>query len=159
MLIAAPMRAKEYTINPIKARSRNPMTVVASMSCRASAGSSTGVLPRRTMWSGPRTAAAGLVGMIWPIAIQSNRWRSAARRCFAVGADRARHNFLDLGGNVNALDVAELRHALRREPVEKLRRRARVGAARVCVANLGSEEFEEAIGSTGAGSGDKGGGV
>ena len=70
-------------MRPIKARSRNPMTVVASipsMSCRASAGSSTGVLPRRTMWSGPRTAAAGMVGMIWPITIQSNRWRSAAAR-------------------------------------------------------------------------------
>ena len=63
-------------MRPIKARSRKPMTVVvsiASMSWRASAGSSTGVLPRRTIWRGPRTAAAGLVGMIWPITIQSNR--------------------------------------------------------------------------------------
>jgi hypothetical protein len=50
---------------------------------------------------------------------------------------------------VNALDVAELHHALRRKPVEKLRRRARVGAARVRVADVGGEEFEEAIGSTG----------
>src|ERR1700735_5006197 len=52
-------------MSQIKARSRKPMIVVASialMSCRASAGSSTGVLPRRTMWSGPRTAAAGLAG-------------------------------------------------------------------------------------------------
>jgi hypothetical protein len=58
------------------ARSRRPMTVevfIASMSWRASAGSSTGVLPRRTIWRGPRTAAAGLTGMIWPITIQSNR--------------------------------------------------------------------------------------
>jgi hypothetical protein len=37
---------------------------IASMSCRASAGSSTGVLPRFTTWRGPRTAPAGLVGMI-----------------------------------------------------------------------------------------------
>ena len=59
------------------------------MSWRASAGSSTGVLPRRTIWRGPRTAAAGLTGMIWPITIQSNKCRNAARRSFAVGADRA----------------------------------------------------------------------
>ncbi len=26
-----------------------------------------------TTWRGPRTAAAGLVGMIWPMTIQSNR--------------------------------------------------------------------------------------
>src|SRR5271166_6202722 len=53
-------------MRPISARSRKPMIVVvsiASMSWRASAGSSTGVLPRCTMWRGPRTAAAGLVGM------------------------------------------------------------------------------------------------
>ena len=35
---------------------------IASMSWRASCGSSTGVLPRRTIWRGPRTAAAGLTG-------------------------------------------------------------------------------------------------
>jgi hypothetical protein len=37
----------------------------------------------------PTFAVAGLVGMIWPITIQSNRWRKAARRSFAVGTDRA----------------------------------------------------------------------
>ena len=47
---------------------------------------------------------------------------------------------------MKALDRRELRHALGREPVEKLRRRARIGAARVRVADVGSEEFEEAIG-------------
>ena len=60
-------------IKPISARSRRPMIVVASiasMSCRASCGSSTGVLPRRTIWRGPRTAAAGLTGMIWPMTSQ-----------------------------------------------------------------------------------------
>jgi hypothetical protein len=31
----------------------------------------------------------GLTGMIWPITIQSNKWRKAARRNFAVGVDRA----------------------------------------------------------------------
>ena len=67
--------------------------------------------------------------------------------------------FLDVGRDMNARDLVELRHALRRQPVEKLLGRACVGAARVRVANLGGEEFEEAIGSTGAGRGDEGGGV
>jgi len=48
-----------------------------------------------------------------------------------------------------------LRHALRREPIEKLRRRARIAASRVLVADIGGEEFEDAIGSTGAGCGNK----
>jgi hypothetical protein len=55
---------------------------------------------------------------------------------------------------MNARDVAELRHALHREPVEKLLRRALVGAARVHGANRGGEEFEEAIGRARAGRGD-----
>jgi len=44
------------------------------------------------MWRGPRTAAAGLVGMICPVTIQSNKCFSAAKRSLAVGADRARCN-------------------------------------------------------------------
>ena len=63
------------------------------------------------------------------------------------------------GRDVNALDAGKLRDALPREPIEKLRRCPRIGAARVCVADIGGEEFEEAIGSTGAGRGDEGGGV
>ena len=62
-------------MRPIKARSRKPMTVVVSIVNEMArlGGSSAGILPRRTMWRGPRTAAAGLIGMIWPITIQSNR--------------------------------------------------------------------------------------
>jgi len=89
---AHPWAAVLWTIKPISARSRRSMTVVvsiASMSCRASAGSSAGVSSRRTMWRGPRTAAAGVVGMIWPMTSQSNKWRSAAKRSFAVGSARA----------------------------------------------------------------------
>jgi len=80
--------------------------------------------------------------------------RGQAQLCGRRGSSAVQ--LLDVGRDVNALDVGELRHALRREPVEKLRRRARVGAARVRVANLGGEEFEEAIGSTGASRSDKG---
>ena len=60
---------------------------------------------------------------------------------------------------MNALDRRELRQALRREPVEELHGRARICAARVWVADIGGEEFEEAIGSAGAGRGDKCGGM
>ena len=64
--------------------------------------------------------------------------------------------FLDVGRDVNALDVRELRHAFGREPIEKLRRRARIGPARVRVADVGGEEFEEALGSVVAEVGDDG---
>jgi len=53
---------------------------------------------------------------------------------------------LDIGGDMHAFDGRKLRHAARVKPVEEFDRRARIGAARVRVANVGSEEFEEAIG-------------
>ena len=40
---------------------------------------STGVLPRLTLWVGPRTEAAGLVGITWPITSQSNSRRTAGQ--------------------------------------------------------------------------------
>ncbi|MCP2086134.1 UNVERIFIED_ORG: hypothetical protein J2Y81_002151 [Paraburkholderia sediminicola] len=54
---------------------------------RASVASSAGVFPFFAVWLGPRTAAAGLCGTIWPVTSQSNRWRIAASRCLTVGAD------------------------------------------------------------------------
>jgi hypothetical protein len=53
---------------------------------------------------------------------------------------------LDIGGDMDALDIREPRHALGVKPVAEVQRRARIGAARVRVADVGSEEFEEAIG-------------
>jgi hypothetical protein len=51
---------------------------------------------------------------------------------------------------VNGIIVGrELRHSLRREPIEKLRRRARKGSARARAADPRDEDFEEAIGRTG----------
>jgi len=32
----------------------------------------------------------GLIGTTWPLTNQSNRWRSAARRCLTVGAASSR---------------------------------------------------------------------
>jgi hypothetical protein len=57
---------------------------------------------------------------------------------------------------MHALDRCELRHAASREPVEEFFRRARIGAPRVRVPDLGREEFKEAIGGALAGGGDKG---
>ena len=59
---------------------------------------------------------------------------------------------------MNALDRRELRHALRRKPVEELDSRARIGAARVRIADIGGEEFKKAIGGALADGGDEGGG-
>jgi hypothetical protein len=64
---------------------------------------------------------------------------------------------LDIGGDMHALDCRDLRHAASREPVEEFQSRARIGAARVRVANVGGEEFKEAIGGARAGGADKGG--
>ena len=58
---------------------------------------------------------------------------------------------------MHALDRRELRDAVRLEPIEEFRRRARIGAARVRVADLRGEEFEEAIGGALAAGGDEGG--
>ena len=80
-------------MSAIKARSRKPACVLVSMLAsrrRASSASSTGVLPDFTTCDGPRTEAAVLIGTIWPITSQSNRCRSAARRCLTVGGDSAR---------------------------------------------------------------------
>jgi hypothetical protein len=51
---------------------------------------------------------------------------------------------LNIGGDMHALDGRELRHAVRVKPVEEFDRRARIGAARVRVADIGDEEFPKA---------------
>ena len=113
------------------------------------------VLPRRTTWRGPRTALEGLVGLTWPITIQSNKWRKAARRNFR-GLRGARFlQLLDIGGDMHALDRREPRHAASREPVEEFDGGARIGAARVRIPDLRGEEFEEAIGGALTGRGDQ----
>ena len=56
------------------------------MSLRHSSASSTGVLPVFTTCFGPRTAAAGFIGITWPVMSQSNSIRTAASCCFTPGA-------------------------------------------------------------------------
>src|SRR3546814_11463564 len=75
-----------------------PAGVVASItssSRRASSAASTGVLPRRTLCAGPRTDAAGFVGMTWPVTRQSTR-SSEERRVGQESLSR-----LDVGGRGN----------------------------------------------------------
>ncbi len=58
---------------------------------------------------------------------------------------------------MHALDRRELRHALRREPIEEIRRGARIGATRVRIADSGGAEFTETLGGLLAAGGDDGG--
>src|ERR1019366_8091179 len=52
---------------------------------------------------------------------------------------------LDIGGDMHALDRRKLPYPSRGEPVEKFHGGARIGAARVRIADIGGEEFKEAI--------------
>ncbi len=126
-----------------------------SSNARASSGASTGVLPRRTLCDGPRTDAAGFAGTTWPVTSQSNRWRIAARRCFAVGAACVARLLLDPGGDVQRLHGRDRRHAMILAPGQEVGHGAAVGAARVRVADVGGEEFKEAERGALAGSGDQ----
>ena len=60
---------------------------------------------------------------------------------------------------MNALDAASCVTPFAASQSKNSVGRARIGAARVRVADIGGEEFEEAIGSTGAARGDERGGV
>ena len=62
---------------------------------------------------------------------------------------------LNIGGDMHALDGGDVRDAARLQPIEKLDGSARIGAARVRVADVGGEEFKEAIGGALAGDRDQ----
>jgi hypothetical protein len=64
---------------------------------------------------------------------------------------------LDPGGDVHRLHGGDRRHAGARAPGQEFIGRAGVGAARVRVADVGREEFEEAHAGALAGRGDEGG--
>ena len=59
---------------------------------------------------------------------------------------------------MHALDRRELPYPSRGKPIEELDGGARIGSARVRIADIGGEEFKEAIGGALADGGDKGGG-
>ena len=127
-----------------------------SSSVRASAGSSTGVLPLRALCAGPRTEAAGLSGTTWPMTSQSNRWRIAASCCFTVGAACVWRLPLDPGGDVQRLHRGDRGHAVVLAPRQEVGHGAGVGAPGVRVADGGGEELEEADAGPLAGRGHQG---
>src|SRR3954467_12753088 len=124
-------------MTPIKARSRRPTTVEVSMLSirrRACSSFSTGVLPRRTTYFGPRTAYAGLTASTWPTTSQSNSMRTAARCCLTVGLAA-----VSCSASVSTSDDDGLF-----EPREERARGPIVGHAGILVADGGGKEFEEA---------------
>ena len=89
----APTRAKVNDINPIRARSRSPMTDVVSMDSsrsRASSLDNTDVFPFLTECLGPRTTEAGFQGRIWPLhqLIEEHTQRRQVLLYGRVGKDR-----------------------------------------------------------------------
>jgi hypothetical protein len=126
-----------------------------SSSARASAGSSTDVCPDVTMCRGPRADAAGLTGTTWPVTSQSNRWRIATSRCLTLGAASSRVpasiQVATWTGWTAAIDGT----ADARVPGQEFIRGAGIGPARVRVADVGREEFEEAHRGALAGCHDK----
>jgi hypothetical protein len=85
--------ANEGAINTINARFRNSIGVVTLMlssSYRALVASSTGVLPWRAVWLGPRTGAAALCGTTWSVTCQSNRTPKETDWSFRAQADGRR---------------------------------------------------------------------
>ena len=115
-----------------------------SSSARASAGSSTGVCPDVTTCRGPRTDAAGLTDTTWPVTSQSNRWRIAASRCLTLGAASSRVPASIQVATCTGWTAAIDRHAGNRAPGQEFIGGAGIGPARVQVADIGGEEFEEA---------------
>ena len=98
----------------------------------------------------------GSRGILPETVSQSNQTllqRGEEKPCGRRGSRLAQ--FVNVSVDAKALDRSELRHALRRQPIEKLYRRARIGAARVRVADRGGEEFEEAIRGARAARGDE----
>ena len=66
---------------------------------------------------------------------------------------------LDIGGDMHALDRRELSYPSRGKPIEEFDGGARIGAARVRIADIGGEEFKEAIRRALADGGDEGRGA
>jgi hypothetical protein len=145
------------SIGRIRARSRTPTTIDVSMmssNAPASEGSSTGVCPDVTTCRGPHRRGQvdrhHLAGH-QPVEQMTDRSEPLldARRGELARAD------LDPGGDVHRLHGRDRWHAGGGAPGQKFLSGPGVGAARVRVANLGGEEFEEAHRGALAGSGDE----
>ena len=73
------------------------------------------------------------------------------KRSFAVGAERALGELLDIGGDMRTFDGGDARPPGTSQQIEEFDGGARIGAARLRIANVGGEEFKEAIGRALAG--------
>ena len=73
--------------------------------------------------------------------------------------DRRRRHFpaelLDIGGDMDRLNVPELARPVLRAPLQKVACSARICRPRVPVADVDREEFQEALGGRPAGRGDQ----
>ena len=112
-------------MRPIKARSRNPtgfVTSIESSSARASEGSSTGVLPRFTLWDGPADGGGGVhrhdLAGDQPVEQVADRGEALLH-----GGGRAlAAELLDVGGDMQRLHVGDRRDAGRLAPGQKFPR-------------------------------------
>jgi hypothetical protein len=125
-----------------------------SKSWRASSGERIGVLPRFTTCLGPSNHR----GRIAPddLADHEPVEQHAHRR--QVLLDRGRRvglaQVLDVGGDVDRLEAAELAEAADLAPAEKLGNSPGVGVPGIAVADVGGEELEKAAAGVIAGGGD-----
>jgi hypothetical protein len=116
-----------------------------SNSRRAYLGESTGVLPFFTMCFGPRTEAAGFVGITWPTTSQLKRWRMAAGKPLLGRWSRPfTRQVLNVCRDVQRLHSGEGLNARRLAPRQELPRALSIGAPGVRISDIGGEELDEA---------------
>jgi hypothetical protein len=135
-------------------RSRKVSVGMLSRSVRHSLPSRTGVLPVFTTCFGPRTAAAGFSGTIWPVIKPVEQHPHGGELLLHV---RCRMRLLagfNVAGHVDGADRHQCEAALI-APGEKLLARTRIGSSRVRVADVGGEEFQIAPRGLVAGVGDQ----
>ncbi len=113
-------------------------------------------MPRRTTCLGPRTACAGIDGEDLaddqPVEQHADRREVLLHR--RLGGRRLQR--LYIGGDVHGLDVGELADAVLLDPGEERAHGPVIGHARVLVADVGGEEFQEPARGVIAGIGDHG---
>jgi hypothetical protein len=100
-------------------------------------------LPVFTTCFGPRTAAAGFIGITWPVMSQSNSMRTAASCCFTPGAPVVLLQLLHPSRHVERANGRE-REATIFAPGEEPGAGSGISPARVVVVDVGGEELDVA---------------
>jgi hypothetical protein len=143
---AAPIRAKEYTISPISARWRNPAWVETSM--LSSSARLRRIEHRRLPAGDDVPGPAHRAGRVdrhdlagdEPVEQVTDRGEPLLDAWRGQLAGRG----FDPGGDMHRLHGGDRRHADLGAPGQEFLRGAGIGPARVRVADVGREEFEEA---------------